>query len=150
MKNGQKLSMLYLKIVVPQIADVFKFFFETSILEYSLNHFYSYSLPGYTWKAGLKLINIKLDYIKDTAKLASAKHLLLLLENNIRGVISSVMSDRYVQSRSGVESEEINKFLYIDANIFYRWAMCQPLPTAEFKSYLSIRVITQMITIYIN
>ena len=150
MKNGQNISMLYLKMVVPQIADVFKNFFETSILEYSLNPFYSYSLPGYTWKAGLNFTNIKLDYIKDTAKLASAKHLLLLLENNIRGGISSVMSDRYVQSRSGVESEENNKFLYFDANIFYIWAMSQPLPTAEIKKYHSIRVITQMITIYIN
>ena len=32
----------------------------------------------YTWKAGLKITQIKLDFIKDT-------ELLLLLENNIRG-----------------------------------------------------------------
>ena len=51
---------------------------------YGINPLYSYSEPGYTWKAGLKLTNIKLDFIKD-------KHLLLLLENNIRGGISSVM-----------------------------------------------------------
>ena len=81
---------------------------------------YSYSLPGYTWKAGLKLTNIKLDFIKD-------KELLLLLENNIRGGISSVMGDRHVQS------DENKQILYIDANNLYGWAMNQYLPTGEFE-----------------
>ena len=56
---------------------------------------YSYSLPGYTLKAGLKLTNIKLGFIKD---------LLLLLENNIRGGLSSVMGDQFVESN---ESKQI-------------------------------------------
>ena len=78
--------------------------------EYGINPLHCYSAPGYTWKAGLKLTNIKLDFIKDTAKLASGKELLSLLENNIRGGISSVMGDRQVSS-------DVNKqILYIDAN----------------------------------
>ena len=81
---------------------------------------YSYSLPGYTWKAGLKLTNIELDYIK-------CKELLLLLENNIRGGISSVMGDRHVQS------DENKQILYTDANNLYGWAMSQYLPTSEFE-----------------
>ena len=81
---------------------------------------YSYSLPGYTWKAGLKFTNIKLDFIKD-------KQLLLLLENNIRGGISSVMGPRYI------ESNETTNLLYIDANNLYGWAMSQYLPTSEFE-----------------
>ena len=56
--------------------------------------------PGYTWKAGLKMTKTKLDFIKD-------EHLLLLLENNIRGGISSVMGDRYVQSTSDMQSTSI-------------------------------------------
>ena len=88
---------------------------------------YSYSLPGYTWKAGLKLTNIKLDFIKDTAKLPSGKELLLLLENNIRGGISSVMGDRHVVSDAN------KQILYIDANNLYGWAMSQYLPTGDFK-----------------
>ena len=82
---------------------------------------YSYSLPGYTWKAGLKLTKIKLDFIKD-------KQLLLLLENNIRGGISSVMGPRFI------ESNEKTKLLYIDANNLYGWAMSQYLPTGDFKN----------------
>ena len=72
-KNGQELTMLYLKMDVLQLADVFENFVESSTREYKINPLYSYSLPGYTWKAGLKLTNIKLDYIK-------CKELLLLLE----------------------------------------------------------------------
>ena len=73
-KNGQDLTMLYLKMDVLQLADVFENSVESSTREY--NPLYSYSLPGYTWKAGLKLTNIKLDFIKD-------KDQLLLLEKSI-------------------------------------------------------------------
>ena len=64
-KNGRELAMLYLKMDVLQLADVFENFVESSTREYIINTLYSYSLPGYTWKAGLKLTNIKLDFIKD-------------------------------------------------------------------------------------
>ena len=101
-------------------ADVLENFVENSTLEYSINPLYSYSLPGYTWKTGLKLTNIKLDFIKE-------KEILLLLENNIRGGISSVMRTRYI------ESEENTKTLYIDANNLYGRAMSQYLPTGTFE-----------------
>ena len=119
-KNGRELTMLYLKMDVLQLADVFESFVESSTREYKVNPLFSYSLPGYTWKAGLKLTNTKLNFIKD-------KDLLLLLENNIRGGISSVMGDRTV------ESNENKQILYIDANNLYGWAMSQYLPTSEFE-----------------
>ena len=103
--------MFYLQIDVLQLADVLENFVESSTRECNTNPLYSYSLPGCTWEAGLKLTKIKLDFIKDTTKLASGKHILLLLQNNIRGGISIVMSDRYVQSTSGVESDENLKLL---------------------------------------
>ena len=104
-KDGQELSMLDLKMDVLQMADVFENFVEKATLEYNTNHLYSYSLPGYTWKAGLKITKIKLDFIKDTQS-ASGKELLLLLENNISGGISSVMGPRCI------ESDGNTKFLY--------------------------------------
>ena len=112
--------MLDLKMDVLQLADVFENFVEKATLEYSINSLYSYSLPGYTWEAGLKLTNIKFDFIKDN-------DLLLLLENNNRGGTSSVMGPRYI------ESDENTKLLYIDANKLYGWAMSQYLPTGDFK-----------------
>ena len=83
--------MLYLKMDVLQLADVFENFVEKSTLEYGINPLNSYSLTGYTWKAGSKLTNVKLDFIKD-------EKLILLLENIIRGGISSVMGPRYTES----------------------------------------------------
>ena len=112
--------MLYLKMDFLQLADVLKNFVEKATLENGINPLYSHSLPGYTWEAGLKLTNIKLDFIKDI-------ELLLLLENNIRGGILSVMGPRYI------ESDENTKLLYIDANNLYGWAMSQYLNTGDFK-----------------
>ena len=120
-KNGQELTMFYLQMDVLHLADVFENWVEKSVFMYGINPLYSYSVPGYTWKAGLKLTNIKLDFIKDTSKLASDKEISLLLENNIRGGVSSVMDDRQVLS-------DVNKhILYIDANNLYGWAMSQYL-----------------------
>ena len=112
--------MLYLKMDVLELTDVFENFVEKATLEYSINPLYSYSIPGYTWKAGLKITKIKSDFIKDKEKT-------LLLENNIRGGISSVMGPRYI------EADEKTKLLYIDANTLYGWAMSQYLPTGDFK-----------------
>ena len=53
--------------------------------------------------------------------------MILLLENNIRGGISSVMGDRYVQS------DENKKILYIDATNIYGHSMSQMLPYDEIK-----------------
>ena len=54
-KNGQDLTMLYLKMDDLQLVDVFENFVEKSALMYGNNPLYSYSAPGYTWKAGWKL-----------------------------------------------------------------------------------------------
>ena len=53
--------------------------------------------------------------------------MILLLENNIRGGISSVMGDRYVKL------DENKTILYKDANKLYRWAMSAYLPYDEIK-----------------
>ena len=48
--------------------------------------------------------------------------MILLLENKIRGCVSSVMGDRYVKS------EEIQNILNIDAIYLNGHSMSQPLP----------------------
>ena len=93
--------MLYFKMDVLMLGDVFENFVEKSTLMYGIIPLYSYSAPGYTWKAGLKLTNIKLDFIREKE--------ILFLENNLRGGISSVMGDRHVQSNSGGNLMKINK-----------------------------------------
>ena len=66
--------------------------------------------------------DIKLQTIQD-------KDLILLLENNTRGGISSVMGDRYVKS------DENEKILYLDATKLYCYSMSQMLPYDEIEMW---------------
>ena len=102
------------------LADVFEIFIKISIEEYGINPLYCVSLPGYTVQCGMKYTDIKLQTLQD-------RDMILLLENNIRGGISSVMGDRYVQS------DENKKVLYVDANNLCGWAMSEYLPSDEIK-----------------
>ena len=119
-KNGKELTELYLKSDVILLADVFEKFIKVSVNEFGINPLYCVSLPGYTWQAGIKFTEINLQTLQD-------KDMILLLENNIRGGISSVMGDRYIKS------DENKKILYIDANNLYGHSMSEPLPYDEIK-----------------
>ena len=68
----------------------------------------------------MKYTDIKLKAFQD-------KDMTLLLENNIRGGISSVMGDRFVKS------DENKKILYVDSNNLYGWAMSECLTYDEIK-----------------
>ena len=76
---------------------------------------YCVTLPGYTWECGLKYTGIYLQTLQD-------KDLILTLQNNIRGGISSVMADR------SLKSDENKKILYMESTNFYGHSMSQPLP----------------------
>ena len=60
--------------------------------------------------------------------------MILLLKNKIRGGISSVMGDRYIQS------DENKKIIYIDANNLYGHSMSQYLPYDEIKFDRDVRL----------
>ena len=90
-KIGEELTKLYYKSDVILLADVIEKFVKVSTEEYGNNPLYCVSLPGYTYQCALKYTHIKLQTLQN-------KDLILLIENNIRGGISSVMGDRYVKS----------------------------------------------------
>ena len=99
---------------------MFEKYIKISVNEFGYNTLYCVSLLGYTWQCGLKYTDIKLQTLQD-------KDMILILENNIRGGISSVMGDRYVKSNENV------KILYIGANKLYGHSMSQSLPYDENK-----------------
>ena len=101
---------------------MFENFIKVSTNEFEINLLYCVSLPGYTWECGLKYTGINLQTLQD-------KDLILTLENNIRGGISSVMGDRYVKLN------ENKKILYVDANISYGHSMSQPLTYDEIEMW---------------
>ena len=101
------------------MACVFEKFIKVSQNEFGISPLHCVSLPGYTWECGLKYTKIKLQTLQD-------KDMVLLLENGIRGGISGVMGDRYVES-------DKKKILYGDANNIYGLAMRQWLPYDDSK-----------------
>ena len=119
-KNGEELTEINLKSDVFLLTCVFEKFIKVSIGELGINPLYCVSLPSYTWQCGLKHTGINSQTLQD-------RDMILLLENNIRGGISSVMGDRFFQS------DENKKILYVDANNLYGHSMSQPLPFDELK-----------------
>ena len=97
-------------------------FVKVSFEEYGINPLYFVSLPGYTYQCALKYTDIKLQTLQD-------KDLILLIDNNIRGGISSVMGDRYVKS------DENEKISYMDATNLYGHSMSQFLPYDEIEMW---------------
>ena len=91
LKNGEESTKLYWKDDVNFLADVIEKFNKVSFEEYGINPLNCVSIPGYTYQCALKYTDIKLQTLQH-------KDLFLLLENNTRGGISSVMVDRYTKS----------------------------------------------------
>ena len=58
-----------------------------SINEFVINPLFFANFPDSTWQCGFKYTGIKLKNLQD-------KDMILLLENKVRGGISSVMGDR--------------------------------------------------------
>ena len=121
-KDGEELTKLYCKSDVILLADVFEKFVKVSTEEYKINPLYCVSLPSYTYQCALKYTNIKLQTFQ-------GKDLILLIANNIRGGISSVMGDRYVKS------DDNKKITYMDATNLYGHSMSQMLPYDEIEMW---------------
>ena len=119
-KSGEKLTQLKLKCDVLLLSCVFQIFLKVSINEFRINPLYCVSLPAYTWQCGVKYTGINLQTLHD-------RDLILTLENNVCGGISSVMGDKYVKS------DENKKVVYMDATNLYEHSMIQPLPYDEFE-----------------
>ena len=88
--NLKELTMLYLKNDLLLLTDIFQNYIDTCKKAYDINPLYSYSTPSFTWKAGLKMTGVKLDFITDDK-------LRLLLENNMQGGPSACMGNRCVK-----------------------------------------------------
>ena len=121
-KNGKELTELYNKADVILLADIFEKFIEVSKTEFGINPLYNISLPGTTWSNGLKYTKIELELIKNV-------DLFQMFESGIRGGISGVFGDRYI------ESDNNTVLLHVDMNNLYGFAMLCHLPTGNFQIY---------------
>ena len=130
-------SDLYLKTDVLLLADVFQNFRNACIKSYGLDPAHYYTLPGYTWDAMLKHTGITFELLTDI-------DMVLFVERGTRGGLSQC-SNRYARANNKyMSSDDPSKptydpskptsyLMYYDVNNLYGWAMCQPLPYAEFR-----------------
>ena len=115
-KNGRELTELYNKADVILLADIFEKFIKVPISEFGINLLYHISIPGTTWSNGLKYTKIELELIKNV-------DLFQMFESGIRGGISGIFGDRYI------ESDNNTVILHVDMNNLYGFAMLFHLPT---------------------
>ena len=121
-KNGRELTQLYNKADVILLADIFEKFINVSKTEFGINPLYHISLPGTTWSNGLKYAKIELELIENV-------DLFKMFESGIRGGISGIFGDRYI------ESDNNTVILHVDMNNLYGFAMLFHLPTGNFQIY---------------
>ena len=120
LRNGEELTKLFLKTDPVLLTCVFEKFLQVSINELDINLSYCVSFPGYTWQCGLKYTDLRLQTLQN-------KDRTLIFGNTFRGVINSVMGDRFLNS------DDNEKILHIDANNLYGHSLSQPIPNDETK-----------------
>ena len=146
-KNLLDYSILNLKTDVCHLADVFQKFSNFAYETYGLDCRYSYTLPGYSWQAMLKMTKIELDLISD-------QDMYLFLMDSIRGGITQVnkkyskADNKYIRIqhnewnnkkikkkfKNKLKTKDLNKYLlYLDSNNLYGYSMSQKLPYSDFK-----------------
>ena len=113
-KNLLDYSILYLKTDLCHISNVFP------------RH--SYTLPGFSWQAMLKLTKIELELISDS-------DMYLFLMDTIRGGISVCNKKHVVADNKYIDKNTKNNkyILYLDTNNLYGYSMIQSLPYKNFK-----------------
>jgi len=133
--NLGKYSDLYLKTDVLILADVFENFRNLSLKHYKLDPVNFLTLPSLSWQAMLNYTGIELELLHDY-------DMYKLFEDGIRGGISQVCGDRYVDvsdknfiTNDKIEKDDPNQewLYYFDANNLYGHSMSQKLPVSGFK-----------------
>ena len=119
---------LYLKIDVYGLVDVFEYYRNLSMDNYGLDPAHFLGLPGFTWSAGLKFTEVKLQNIYDS-------DLYMFFEKMKRGGVS-VISTRYSKANNKYlpdydETKESSYNYQQDCNNLYGYSMCQNLPVDE-------------------
>ena len=121
-------SILYLKTDICHLSDVFQKFSNFAYEKYELDPRHSYTLPGFSWQAMLKMTKIELELISDP-------DMYLFLIDTIKGGISVCNKKHVIADNKYIDKNtKNNKYLmYLDANNLYGVSMIQSLAYKNFK-----------------
>lgn len=122
---------MYLLADILLLADCFENFRSNCIEDYELDPIHYYSNAHFTFDAFLRFSGVELELLTDS-------NMYLFFSKGIRGGLSMVSSERYVQANnkyldsfnSQIESTYL---MYLDCNNLYGKAMLQYLPYKDFK-----------------
>jgi hypothetical protein len=118
MNNLWNYHDLYLLTDIFLLTDVLVSFRKMCLDYYKIDPFHSYTVPGFSWEAALRMTDVKLELLSDP-------NMHKLFELGIRGGISTI-------THRHAEADSEHSLLYIDANNLYGWSMSQSLPNGEF------------------
>ena len=118
---------LYLKTDVLLLADMCEKFISTCLDFYRLDPCHSFSSPGFSCDAMLKMTSIKLDLNSDI-------DMHLFIEKGVRGGISYIAKAKN-KYKERYDSSKVSIYIsYLDAKNLHGWAMSEYLRYSRFKS----------------
>jgi len=111
--------MLYLKVDIHLLADVFEKFRSTALEQDKLDPANYFSIPGFSWAAALKMMPHKIDLLQDM-------DMYEFFEAGIRGGMT------FVNRHYAVKDENVD-LLYVDVNNLYGGPLRGKLPSSNFQ-----------------
>ena len=111
--------MIYLKLDVTLLADVFQQFRLKSIEHNRLEPLRFFGVPGMAWASALMTLGKPIELLQDNV-------MYNFFEGGIRGGLT------FVNKHFACASDD-TELLYIDINNLYGWALSQKLPYQKFQ-----------------
>ena len=130
-ENMLEYTLLYLKIDIALLADIFQNFRNVCMGQYGLDPCHYFSLPGLSLDSALKHTGAEIELLTDY-------NIFLAFEKSIRGGCTQLVK-KYSKSNNiflneKFDAQDESKYIYyLDANNLYGHAMCSPLPISNFR-----------------
>ena len=130
-KTFEDYLLIYLKLDVLQLADIFETFRTIALEQDGLDPAHYLTIPSFSWDSALKMTQCKINLLSDL-------DMHQFFDKGLRGGMTFV-NTHYAKINSPIDpgtynpSEPTTELLYVDANNLYGRALSMPLPLRDFK-----------------
>lgn len=122
-KTIKDYMMLYLRMDVLLLTEIFEEFRRISLSEHGLDPLHYYTTPGFAWDCALKFSKIQLEILTEKKMISFFSD-----KGVIRGGVSTISELKYANTFG----EEDKNILYFDVTNLYGYAMIHNLPIGNF------------------